>query len=101
LKSLPTIVYYIADGFYAKDKIINGLTSNGKQMPIQEINQRYAVFIEAKKNFDDGEFSDNDVNLLETFCQKIKNTTEEQLFKITHRKNTLWYQTALKYNGIM
>jgi Transposase DDE domain len=32
LKSLPTIIYYVADGFYAKDKIINGLTSNGKHL---------------------------------------------------------------------
>jgi hypothetical protein len=32
LKSLPTIVYYVADGFYAKEKIINGLTSNGKHL---------------------------------------------------------------------
>ena len=32
LKSLPTIVYYVADGFYAKDKIINGLTINGKHL---------------------------------------------------------------------
>ena len=32
LKLLPTIVYYVADGFYAKDKIINCLTSNGKHL---------------------------------------------------------------------
>ena len=32
LKLLPTIIYYVADGFYAKDKIINGLTSNGKHL---------------------------------------------------------------------
>jgi Transposase DDE domain len=32
LKSLPTIIYYVADGFYAKDKIFNGLTSNGKHL---------------------------------------------------------------------
>lgn len=32
LKSLPTIVYYVADGFYAKDKIMSGLTSNGKHL---------------------------------------------------------------------
>lgn len=32
LKSLPTIVYYVADGFYAKEKIINGLTSKGKHL---------------------------------------------------------------------
>lgn len=32
LQSLPTIVYYVADGFYAKEKIINGLTSNGKHL---------------------------------------------------------------------
>lgn len=32
LKSLPTIIYYVADGFYAKEKIINGLTSNGKHL---------------------------------------------------------------------
>jgi hypothetical protein len=32
LKTLPTIVYYVADGFYAKEKIINGLTNNGKHL---------------------------------------------------------------------
>lgn len=32
LKSLPTIVYYVADGFYAKDNIMIGLTSNGKHL---------------------------------------------------------------------
>lgn len=32
LKFLPTIVYYVADGFYAKCKIINGLTNNQKHL---------------------------------------------------------------------
>jgi uncharacterized membrane protein YqaE (UPF0057 family) len=32
LKYLPSIVYYVADGFYAKNKIINGLTSDGKHL---------------------------------------------------------------------
>lgn len=32
LKLLPTIIYYVADGFYAKDKIINALTSNEKHL---------------------------------------------------------------------
>ena len=76
----------------------NSVLDQFLRLRFQEINQRYAVFIEAKKNFDDGEFSDNDVNLLEIFCQKFRNTTAEQLVEITHRKNTLWYQTALKYN---
>jgi hypothetical protein len=38
LKYLPTIIFYVADGFYhngenrAKDKIINGLTSKGRHL---------------------------------------------------------------------
>lgn len=32
LKSLPTIVYYVADGFYAKDNIMSDLTNNGKHL---------------------------------------------------------------------
>ena len=68
------------------------------RLRFQEINQRFAVFIEPKKEFDDSEFSDNDMMILEKFCQKFKDTTAEQLVEITHRKNTLWYQIALKNN---
>jgi uncharacterized phage-associated protein len=68
------------------------------RLRFQEINQRFAVFIEPKRDFDDSEFSDNDITILEKFCQKFKNTTAEQLVEITHRKNTLWYQIALKNN---
>ena len=68
------------------------------RLRFQEINQRFAVFIEPKKDFDDSEFSDNDMMILEKFCQKFKDTTAEQLVEITHRKNTLWYQIALKNN---
>jgi uncharacterized phage-associated protein len=68
------------------------------RLRFQEINQRFAVFIEPKKDFDDSEFSDNDVEILEKFCQKFRDITAEQLVEITHRKNTLWYQIALKNN---
>lgn len=68
------------------------------RLRFQEINQRFAIFIEPKKDFDDSEFSDNDMMILEKFCQKFKDTTAEQLVEITHRKNTLWYQIALKNN---
>ena len=68
------------------------------RLRFQEINQRFAIFIEPKKGFDDSEFSDNDIMILEKFCQKFKDTTAEQLVEITHRKNTLWYQIALKNN---
>jgi uncharacterized phage-associated protein len=68
------------------------------RLRFQEINQRFAIFIEPKKDFDDSEFSDNDVEILERFCQKFRDITAEQLVEITHRKNTLWYQIALKNN---
>lgn len=32
LKYLPSITYYVADGFYAKNKIINGLTTHDKYL---------------------------------------------------------------------
>jgi uncharacterized phage-associated protein len=68
------------------------------RLRFQEINQRFAIFIEPKKEFDDNEFSDNDITILEKFCEKFKDITAEQLVEITHRKNTLWYQIALKNN---
>ena len=76
----------------------NSVLDQFLRLRFQEINQRFAVFIEPKQDFDDSEFSDNDIMILEMFCQKFKNTTAEQLVEITHRKNTLWYQIALKNN---
>ena len=32
LKHLPSIVYYVADGFYAKGKIVNGLIAHNKHL---------------------------------------------------------------------
>lgn len=55
------------------------------------------TFIHPKIAFDDDEFSDNDMKILEYVAINFKNTTAKQLVNLTHRKHSPWYQTALQY----
>jgi uncharacterized phage-associated protein len=55
------------------------------------------TFIKPLKEFDDDEFSDNDLTLLEYVTNTFKNDTAKQLVDFTHNKHTPWYQTALKH----
>jgi uncharacterized phage-associated protein len=59
-----------------------------------------ATFIKPLKEFDDDEFSDNDLGLLEYVSTTFKNASAKQLVNYTHNKHTPWYQTALK-NGLL
>lgn len=58
------------------------------------------IFIVAKKEFSDDEFSDNELALLNEICERFKYCTSGELVNFTHRRNTPWYKTALK-NGIL
>jgi uncharacterized phage-associated protein len=55
------------------------------------------TFVRPKLEFDDDEFSDNDITILEYIVTHFKDATATQLVAFTHRKHAPWYQTALKY----
>jgi uncharacterized phage-associated protein len=58
-----------------------------------------AVFV-AKKDFSDDEFSDNDIAILKEVIDRFKYCTANELINFTHRKNSLWYDTAQR-NGVL
>ncbi len=58
------------------------------------------TLISAKKEFSDDEFSDNEINLLNEVVDRFKYCTAKELINFTHKKNSLWYNAALK-NGVL
>jgi uncharacterized phage-associated protein len=56
--------------------------------------------IKGKGNFNDFEFSDNDINVLETVYSFFKDSNAKDLIKITHRENSPWYNEA-KRRGVL
>ncbi len=50
----------------------------------------------AVQQFNDDEFSDNDIELLDEVIEKFGSRTATELVDYTHRKNTPWYITAEK-----
>ncbi len=56
--------------------------------------------IKAKGDFDDFEFSENDIKVLEYIKEKYSNQTAKELIAVTHRINSPWYITAQR-KGIL
>lgn len=54
--------------------------------------------VEAAKPFDDGEFSDRDMRLLESIVADLGHHNARDLVDITHDKDSLWYQLAKENN---
>lgn len=52
------------------------------------------------RKFDDGEFSDNDMVLLEKVAKDYRRSTAKTLVAITHRESSLWYRVA-KEKGLI
>jgi uncharacterized phage-associated protein len=50
--------------------------------------------INPKSAFNDDEFSDNDVALLNLIVEKYGALTANELIKLTHNKHLIWYKTA-------
>lgn len=53
-------------------------------------------FISAKHEFNDDEFSQNELDLLRFVLDEFSNKTAKQLVEYTHRKNGLWHNTAIR-----
>jgi len=54
----------------------------------------------AKGEFNDDQFSDNDIYLLEKIKDFARHKTAKDLINHTHKENSLWRKTAIK-NGIL
>jgi len=54
----------------------------------------------AKGEFNDDQFSDNDIYLLEKIKDFARHKTAKDLIDVTHEENSLWRKSAIK-NGIL
>lgn len=52
----------------------------------------------AQRPFNDDEFSDSELELLDLVIKRFGNDPAEKLIEYTHRKTSPWYLTAKKYN---
>ncbi|MDR0749015.1 MAG: SocA family protein [Tannerellaceae bacterium] len=59
-----------------------------------------ATYVFAKSAFDNGEFSDNDIEVMNYVIEKYGNNTARQLVGIVHKKGSAWYHVAEK-NGLL
>lgn len=63
---------------------------------IERISIDGSTVITSKAVFNDDEFSDNDIDLLDFVINQYGNKTARDLIRYTHRKNSPWYNTALE-----
>lgn len=61
---------------------------------IERTSEDGATVIQSKAKFNDDEFSDNDMNLLDFVIEKFGNQSAKDLVSFTHRKNSPWYISA-------
>ncbi|MBX3163472.1 MAG: SocA family protein [Bacteroidetes bacterium] len=54
------------------------------------------VIIKAKKQFDDSEFSDNDIDLMNEVIKTFGNKSAKELIAYTHRPNSPWHNAAIE-----
>lgn len=59
-----------------------------------------AIVIFPKKEFSDDEFTDNEMKLLDEIVDRFRYCTANELINFTHKKNSPWYNTALR-NGVL
>jgi uncharacterized phage-associated protein len=57
-------------------------------------------YINPKKKFDNSEFSENEIELLEEIVSVYKKYSAKQLVELCHRPSSLWYQVA-KEKGVL
>ena len=56
--------------------------------------------VNAKRKFVDGEFSDNEISMLQLVVDKYKYTPAPDLVALTHRESSPWYKAA-QANGLL
>ena len=61
---------------------------------IQKNSDEGVNYITPIVEFNDDEFSDNDIELMDYVIENFGDKTAKELIKYTHRKNSPWYNTA-------
>jgi len=67
---------------------------------IKKRNTRNGFVFDKVNNFNDDEFSDSDIILMDEILNEFSRLNSKELVEYTHRKNSLWYNTA-KENGVL
>ena len=67
---------------------------------IKKRNTRNGFVFDKKSNFNDDEFSDSDISLMDEIINEFSGANCNDLVEYTHRENSLWYNTA-KENGVL
>jgi uncharacterized phage-associated protein len=67
---------------------------------IESVNNGNSTIVKPKKAFSDDEFSDIEIQLLNEVSDRFLYCTAKELINYTHRKNSPWYNAALK-NGVL
>jgi len=75
----------LSDGPVLLDEYITTQVQNG------------GIKVLPKKEFDDDEFSDAEIEMMEFIMQKYGNMTSEQLINETHKAGSLWETTAREH----
>ncbi len=58
------------------------------------------AYVQPKRSFDDGEFSDSELALLDEVISRFGQLTAKELVQLTHRPHSPWTLTAQK-NGVL
>jgi len=64
----------------------------------REVGSDGNIYIHAKSKFNDDEFSDADIEIMDNVIAKYGNKNGRQLVNITHKKGTAWHYFAEKNN---
>lgn len=67
---------------------------------IERTSEEGVTIIKPIVDFNDDEFSDNDIDLLDFVIEKFGNKSAKDLVYYTHRKNSPWYNAA-KENSVL
>ncbi len=65
---------------------------------IDKRNENGHTYISAKKEFDDSEFSANDMLVMDKVLEKYGSMTAKMLVALTHQQEHLWYKTCQEHN---
>lgn len=61
---------------------------------IERVQDEDRTYIRAKREFLDDEFSDNEIEMIDFIIKRFGGLNATDLVKYTHRKSSLWHQTA-------
>ena len=67
-----------------------------KEYIIRQTSKEGNNIISPKKAFEDDEFTQNEIELLEFVVDKFKYSSADDLISFTHRKESPWYNAAIK-----